>query len=687
MIIFDRIKPINNCHLKLKKEINKTALLPNTSIKQTVFEKIYFYFFLLLPLIYSDKLVDPVLIPRQIYLSTFVFIIGLIICYQISIKKIVSDFSFIKLPFFISFFLFLLFILLSFSQAIVISESIYTFSKVILEGGFLVLTTFLIIQKQLTINSLIKSIIGFSLIILIIALFQCFRIYNLEDEFFKHVNQIKSTSANKNLVSSILFLVIPFLIYSTRFSKVWKIVSSIILIVTLLLFWLLQTKAVIIALLLFFIVAIILFATSKFNEISKIKLRFIGFFICGIVFILTIVSFQNKDKLPNLFSSNTMKTRILLWGNSTEMIKEHFVFGVGAGNWQINFPKYGLDQFEGVDVTTGMTTYQRPHNDFLWVFSEVGMFGFVAYILLFIIILFSLYRLIYKSNETKKGLYILIFSGIIGYIFIAFSDFPLERIEHQILLFTFFSIVLGEYYLNFRVSNIRAKSQVLILFISIFILFIGENVVTSNRYSGEFHSQKLFEAHKSSDWNLLIEEVNQATNYYYQITPMTIPLSWYTGVAIFSLGNINESKLFFQKALKVHPYNIHVLNNLGSCYEKLNNHFLAELYYKKAIDISPNFEEVLLNLSAVYFNSKKFELSFQTIDKCSVNCSDEKYAIFLPVILQSQIDQMIQNTKNVNFINSLNQLKSDNTNLLRIYFESKSFLMPFKKYLNKSFNI
>ena len=687
MITFEANKPINNFHLKHKKKLNKTATLPDKGIQKTVFEKIYFYFFLLLPCIYSDKLVDPVLVPRQIYLTVFVFIIGLLVSYQISIKKIVGNFSFLKSPFFVSFALYLLFILISFSQAIVISESIYTFSKVLLEGSFLVFTTFLIIQKQLSIHSLVKSIIGFSVVILLIALFQCFQIYNLEDEFFKHVNKITSTSANKNLVSSILFIGVPFLIYSTRFSKTWKIVSSLILVVTVLLFWILQTKAVIIALFFFFIVAIILLITSKSKEISKIKLKLFGFSIILIVLVLTIVSFQNKEKLPNLFSSNTVKTRILLWDNSTEMIKDHLVWGVGAGNWQINFPKYGLDKFESLDVTTGMTNYQRPHNDFLWALSEIGIFGFVVYILLFIIILYSLFRLIYRTNESNKGLYILLFSAIIGYVIIAFSDFPFERIEHQILLYSLFSIVLGEYYLKFKANNLAVKNPLRVLFVSLFVLFIGEIVVASNRYSGELHSQKIFEAHRTSNWNLLIDEVDQATNDYYQITPMTIPLNWYKGVAIFSSGNIKEAKIIFEKALKTHPYNIHVLNNLGSCNEKLGNHFLAEFYYKKAIDISPHFEEVLLNLSAVYFNSKKFDKSFETINKCSVTCKDEKYAIFLPIILQSQVDKLIQKTKNVDLKNSLIQLKSDNTKLTSLYFDSKSILISFDEYLTRTFKL
>jgi hypothetical protein len=64
----------------------KTNFKETPKIEKTIFEKLYFYFFLILPFIYSDKLIDPVLVPRQIVLTLFVFIVGVLIFNQI-IKK------------------------------------------------------------------------------------------------------------------------------------------------------------------------------------------------------------------------------------------------------------------------------------------------------------------------------------------------------------------------------------------------------------------------------------------------------------------------------------------------------------------------------------------------------------------------------------------------------------------------
>ena len=133
------------------------------------------------------------------------------------------------------------------------------------------------------------------------------------------------------------------------------------------------------------------------------------------------------------------------------------------------------------------------------------------------------------------------------------------------------------------------------------------SVISSGRYSGEYHTHKMYDAKTVKNWKLMIREADNAVGAYYVMDPMSVPISWYKGVALFSMGNIDKAKTSFEDAYKIHPYNIHVLNNLGSCYESMGDHKKAETYYLKALTISSDFEEARLNLSAVYFNMKDYE--------------------------------------------------------------------------------
>jgi tetratricopeptide (TPR) repeat protein len=94
------------------------------------------------------------------------------------------------------------------------------------------------------------------------------------------------------------------------------------------------------------------------------------------------------------------------------------------------------------------------------------------------------------------------------------------------------------------------------------------------------------------------------------------PVSWYRGIANFSLNRFQDALRDFENANTHHPYHIHVLNNLGTCYEMNKNHSQAEKVYLKALNISPQFDKALVNLSAVYFNQGEYQKAYQMVLKC-----------------------------------------------------------------------
>lgn len=649
-----------------------------------VFDKLYFCFFLLLPLIYFDQLIDPVLIPRQIFLTVFVFIIGLIICYQIYVKKLQADISFLKLSVFLFFLLFVVTIAVSFFQSTAISESIYLLSKITIEILFFIMTTYLLIQNKLNISSLIKSIILVSLIIVIIAAFQLLKLSFSENNFFGNILNINSTFANKNLLASILFLTFPFILNSFDLKKPWKIIAAGSAILTLILIWLIQTRAVFVAFFVFFIILLFLLVKYRKYTANKRFVKVVLISVFSLLLIVSIITIQNKQNFSHIFNKSSMFDRFLLWENSAEMIKENFVFGVGAGNWQVHFPKYGLDKFHTLQMSNGLLTFQRPHNDFLWVFSEMGIIGLLVYISIFIIILYYLYKLFEKFKERKNNwLYSVFFAAIIGYLTIAFVDFPLERIEHQLLLYLMFSIITADFYRNFHFSKASKKTilKLPIIMILFFTPVLFSFVVSFKRCSGEYHTHKLYNFHHKANWDQMIREADKAKNYCYSMDPTSAPIEWYKGVALFASGNISSAKTSFEQAYAIHPYNIHVLNNLASCYESLNEHKKAEKFYLKALSISSEFEETRLNLSAVYYNMKEYENAFEIINKCSINSTDPKYKLFLPVILNSWLDDLLSKQKDLDLIKTITDIKNTKDKIIQLYFESKIKGVNFVQYI------
>ena len=121
--------------------------------------------------------------------------------------------------------------------------------------------------------------------------------------------------------------------------------------------------------------------------------------------------------------------RYKLYKSSFYLISENPLLGVGPGNWKLKIPKYGL--YFG---SFGTNYAQRPHNDFLWVFAEGGLIPGISFILIFLILLRDSYYL-HKNNKESTFFYSLLFATFIGFSFISFFDFPLERFSHNIIFF------------------------------------------------------------------------------------------------------------------------------------------------------------------------------------------------------------------------------------------------------------
>jgi O-antigen ligase len=149
-----------------------------------------------------------------------------------------------------------------------------------------------------------------------------------------------------------------------------------------------------------------------FTAISKRK--YIPLAIIGIV-----VAF-NWQRLTD---SESLAQRLEQWRCCLVMIKGN-PLGVGAGNFLIDFQKYA----HGINyVSTGDSLMFRfPHNDYLWICSEVGIVGLVSYL--------AVIGSGLRNAITAKSKYLVF--GLSGYMGIAFFCSVNERPFATLMLAT-----------------------------------------------------------------------------------------------------------------------------------------------------------------------------------------------------------------------------------------------------------
>lgn len=649
--------------------------------EDTFFNTVYLLFFIILPIVYSDTIIDPVLLPRQLFLTIFLIVILVKIYFHKESFFLYGSKLFKRIVFLgILGFAFVTLIAAFFAYSK--SEAFYVTSKYFIEIVYFLVTFFLLVNKKITLNTLQKSVLLFVSVIVLITFFQMFSLHELGEELI-HNTKLTATSANKNLVSSILYLSLPFLItfiWLKSLSKLWKYFALFNLVSVLCILYVLQTKTVFISVIVFVVCFFILFILFKIFKNIKLKFSKTSVIITLLLCFFTLIfsfHFTENDLVKNFYSSDdigevvlknaeakptsvdvlvdtqTVNTnsrdlvkksfysfdlRLSLWNNSCQMFKEHPIIGVGPGNWQIFYPKYGLNTIDDKAVRDGFTTYQRPHNDWLWIVSELGVFGLIFY---FCIVLFSIIYLVKDSIEnldfSEVRTNLLFASAIVGFMFIYLADFPLERIEHQVLFYSILAYALYVKVKSFSSDVTLIKRYKLPVIMVLIVICIVSMVVTMSRITGEKHTRQLKIAHLQSDWNTMISESTSANNVFYKLDPLSIPIDWYKGVALFSLNDFSSACFSFQNAYNQHPYNIHVINDLASCYEKLKQHDKAILYYRKALKVSAGFDEARLNLSAVYFNIKRYRSAFMELKKCDSTTQNPKYKLFLPSITKQYL--------------------------------------------------
>jgi O-antigen ligase len=498
------------------------------------------------------------------------------------------------------------------------SEAIFESCKVIL-SLLVFLWTYLILKKQQKyfVDRLLKLSIVMFILALSVGFWQYIHIKKINKDT---IYLISGLNGHKNLYASFLFLNLFFLaIASFKLNAQWRIASIVSVVLNLSVLLFLGTKAVFVGLLIAIIVFGVLYIYQLGNRKFCVKV-YVSLFFCLLasnVFFLYVlqptiqkgISYDAKNSTPTLAKKEAItldQERLVIWDKTYYTCKKNKLLGVGMGNWQIYFPDAtlsGLWRAEDLNYT-----FQRPHNDFLWIMAETGLLG----LNLFLLFLFSLLLLLVKVIKTRSNNcslnieLILCAAFIVGFFLISFFDFPRERIEHLIWI----NIILGISYYHIKKNYPRTVFVTLpitkISYHAVFVVLTFMVVIGTLRYRGEFYVRKIFDYKNRNQPIKVIKAGNCALSFAYTIDPTSIPIHWHIGNAQAQLGNYQQAKIDFIKAYYYNPYNRNVLNDLASSYAKNSEYELAIKYYTEASRISPRFDEPKLNLAALYIDKKEY---------------------------------------------------------------------------------
>jgi Flp pilus assembly protein TadD len=123
----------------------------------------------------------------------------------------------------------------------------------------------------------------------------------------------------------------------------------------------------------------------------------------------------------------------------------------------------------------------------------------------------------------------------------------------------------------------------------------------------------------------VIRYCREAENPLYRVTPNTLPLAWFEGVALCRSGDPEASLKCYSRALKSTPYEVRVLNDFGVSLYQLHRISDAKSYFIRSVELDPWFDDARFNLGAIYYWSGQADSAFFYVRKCRESKKKENF--------------------------------------------------------------
>lgn len=587
-----------------------------------VFLNVYAGFiFLFLPFFYLSNVIDYTLMPRLLALSLFLLFFGVFFLRQDNLNDYES--SVFRNPLVLLLGLFVLVTLFSMFFSVNVKEGFFDLAKFLMFSFLVIIGAFVfkqderwrvVLAKCATVSAMVAGIIGFVQYFLFV--------HSSPFEFLPDgrpiIYKVDGVMSHKNLFSLSLFMLMPWIGYGIyTFRKGWRLLAIFALTCLLILVILLKTRAVWSGLLvssaLVFLLVFLFFRNQYFSKQMKLGVYIVAFILLSSVFLIVYKGINNSENqyIRQFVSMVDMKSglninRLKSWSLTVDMIRDNYSTGVGAGNWQINAPRYYPGRFSDNEELNWI----RPHNDFLWVFAEKGISGILIFISIFAIALYFLLIVFKRGTGEDKFLSLLLIWGIFGYMVASLFDFPYERPWHLAALSIFLSASIVMYHrVNPAKPLLIHRTFVLVSFLAIMVPVI---VFSFSAVRQEALVKMSLEEAKTGNWTSVLTHATQAESSFKNLDPWANPVKSYIGKAQEELGDLPAALAAYEEAYRLCPTKLKVITNLARIYEKTGNYNKAETMLDEGLKIIPNHTNLLKQKCDIYYAMGNYQKAIET---------------------------------------------------------------------------
>ena len=287
-----------------------------------------------------------------------------------------------------------------------------------------------------------------------------------------------------------------------------------------------------------------------------------------------------SDTIGSVLSDGGDRGRTMLWKRTLEMIVDQ-PFGVGLGNWAIQYPRYDsgtLVTFHGAPA--------RPHNDYLWIASESGIVGLGIFIWLLAVALRA-------GIRGDRDIALAAAISLVALMVHSCFSFPRDRATPT-LIFWFVLGILGS-------DRQRAKNVNRLQWLTAAVV-MGVSVLLSARlFSFESHLHHARAPEQAGDW----KEVARHTSLALETGRFHSEAIHLHGYALNAQGDFEGALAHYSGDAHRRPHDVQFLNGYAIALQNTGNHTEAIAQYQHARDLVAPSTDLDYNLATLLIQAHR----------------------------------------------------------------------------------
>jgi O-antigen ligase len=316
----------------------------------------------------------------------------------------------------------------------------------------------------------------------------------------------------------------------------------------------------------------------------------------------------NDEKIKRLsaISVEGGNSRIPLWINTIEMIKDYPLIGVGVDQWSEHYPLY-YDKVAKDVAFNESTQLQRVHNEYIETLASVGLIGYVFLLWALFYIVSYIVRTLSDVNNKSRLITLSSALGMLGFAVVAFFSFPIQSYLPAFMLMFFVAIVAQSHDSpTDSILKIKDKYYLSSLVVAALLLyssnFIYKLLAAEHLYGKSVDSYNIEDYDSGLDYSSKARLLNSDVWKYHDMN----------AVFLMRKDRFREAVILLKRANSISPNNIFSLFNLQESYARLGDIKQQMIVLEKILEIDPlNVKASSILVRAFYIQKKYKEATIE----------------------------------------------------------------------------